>query len=69
MLRQKDGTQAPPDAKVAIDSGVLESSNVNAARSLVDMIQASRLFDMQIKLMSSIDQDAQTSQKLTASGG
>ena len=48
---------------------MLESSNVNAARSLVDMIQASRLFDMQIKLMSSIDQDAQTSQKLTASGG
>jgi flagellar basal-body rod protein FlgF len=67
MFRQKDGTPAAPDARVAVDSGALESSNVNAARSLVDMIQASRLFDMQIKLMSSIDQDAQTSQKLTAS--
>ncbi len=69
LMRQKDGTPAPSDAKVAVDSGSVEGSNVNAARSLVDMIEASRIFDMQIKLMSSIDQNAQASQKLTASSG
>jgi flagellar basal-body rod protein FlgF len=31
LFRMKDGSDAPPDAAVQIGSGVLESSNVNAA--------------------------------------
>ena len=30
------------------------------------MIQAARMFDMQIKLMNSVDQNAQSSQKLVS---
>ncbi len=67
LMRQKNGFPAPSDAGVLVDSGSLEASNVNPARALVDMIQASRMFDMQIKLMSSVDQNAQSSQKLIAS--
>ena len=68
-MRQKDGTPAPSDALVQVDSGSLEGSNVNPARSLVAMIQASRMFDMQIKLMASVDQNAQSSQKLVSTSG
>lgn len=67
LMRQTDGSPAPPDAAVRVESGSLESSNVNPARSLVDMIQASRLFDMQIKLMNSVDQNAQSAEKLVTS--
>ena len=69
LMRQKDGTPAPSDALVQVDSGSLEGSNVNPARSLVAMIQASRMFDMQIKLMASVDQNAQSSQKLVSTSG
>jgi flagellar basal-body rod protein FlgF len=64
LLRTKSGTPAASDANVQVQSGMLESSNVNAPRALVDMIQFSRLFDMQVKLMNAVDQNAQDSQKL-----
>lgn len=66
LVRTKDGLPAPVDASVQVESGALESSNVNAARALVEMIELSRLFDMQTKLMSSTDQNAASSQKLLA---
>jgi flagellar basal-body rod protein FlgF len=42
---------ADPDAQVA--SGQLEESNVSATKALVDMIDASRAWDMQLKLITS----------------
>jgi flagellar basal-body rod protein FlgF len=68
LLRMKNGTSAPADASVQIQSGSLESSNVNAPRAMVEMIELSRLFDMQTKLMNTTDQNAQASQKLLAAG-
>ena len=64
LIRTKDGTPAPADAAVQIQSGALESSNVNAPRALVEMIELARLFDMQTRLMSSTDQNAASAQKL-----
>jgi flagellar basal-body rod protein FlgF len=66
LLRLKNGTTAPADASVQIQSGALESSNVNAPRAMVEMIELSRLFDMQTRLMNTTDQNAQASQKLLA---
>jgi flagellar basal-body rod protein FlgF len=68
LVRMKDGSSAPADAAVKVVSGTLEGSNVNAARSLVEMIEFQRMFDMQVKLMSSADQNGQTAQKLLQSG-
>jgi len=68
LVRMKNGTSAPADAGVQIQSGALESSNVNAPRAMVEMIELSRLFDMQTRLMNSTDQNAQDSQKLLAMG-
>jgi flagellar basal-body rod protein FlgF len=66
LIRTKNGTPAPADALVQVESGALETSNVNAPRALVEMIELARLFDMQTRLMSTTDQDAAAAQKLLA---
>ena len=64
LLRLKDGTTAPADPTVTLSSGMLESSNVNAAQSLINMIELQRLYDFQVKSMNSTDQNEQTSEQL-----
>jgi flagellar basal-body rod protein FlgF len=64
LIRTKDGTPAPLDAAVQVRSGALETSNVNAPRALVQMIELARMFDMQTRLMSTTDQNAASAQKL-----
>jgi len=67
LMRLKAGGTAPADAAVQVSGGTLERSNVNAARELVNMIELQRLFDMQVKLLSTADQNAQVSQRLLQS--
>lgn len=67
LVRLKSGQPAPADATVTVVGGSLEGSNVNAGRTLVEMIEFQRLFDMQVKLMSTADQNAQTAQRLLQS--
>jgi flagellar basal-body rod protein FlgF len=43
---------------------VLESSNVNAAQSLINMIQLQRQYEFQVKSMNSTDQNEQTAEQL-----
>jgi flagellar basal-body rod protein FlgF len=57
------------DANTTITSGALESSNVNIASSMVNMIELARQFDMQIKSLHSADENAQSSTKLLQSSG
>lgn len=51
LLRLRDGATAPADASVRLQSGVVESSNVNSVEALVNMIELARHFEMQVKLM------------------
>ena len=64
LLRLKDGGKAPTDPTVTLTSGVLESSNVNAAQSLINMIELQRLYEFQVKSMNSADQNEQTAEQL-----
>jgi flagellar basal-body rod protein FlgF len=64
LLRLKDGSKAPTDPNVTLTSGVLESSNVNAAQSLINMIELQRLYEFQIKSMTSADTNEQTAEQL-----
>lgn len=64
LMRLRGGAVAPADANVRAIGGALEGSNVNAAKALVEMIEFQRLFDMQVKLLSTADQNAQISQRL-----
>ncbi len=67
LLRLKSGAKAKTDETVAIVSGELESSNVNAAQSLVNMIELQRLYELQIKGISTIDQVEQSAQRMMTS--
>jgi flagellar basal-body rod protein FlgF len=53
LLRLRDGGEAEADAGVEVLKGMLESSNVNIVDSLVSMIDLSRRFEMQVKMMQS----------------
>jgi flagellar basal-body rod protein FlgF len=64
LLRLKDGSKAPTDSTVTLTSGVLESSNVNAAQSLINMIELQRQYEFQVKSMNSSDQNEQTAEQL-----
>jgi flagellar basal-body rod protein FlgF len=43
---------------------MLESSNVNAAKSLISMIELQRLYEFQIKSINSTDQNEQSAERL-----
>lgn len=58
LMRLKDGTEAPAAFEQRLVSGALESSNVNIVNEMVDMIELSRRFEMQIKLMKTAEQTA-----------
>lgn len=64
LLRLKDGSTAPPDAAVRTVSGLLESSNVNVAEVLVEMITMARQYEMQVKTMAAARETDQASSSL-----
>jgi flagellar basal-body rod protein FlgF len=64
LFRTVDGSDAPPDASVRIASGVLETSNVNIADAMVNMIELSRHFDLQVKAMRTAEENAAASAQL-----
>lgn len=57
LFRLKNGQNAETDANVSLVSGALEASNVNPVNALLDIINASRLFDMQVKMMQKSDEN------------
>ncbi len=67
LFRLKDGTDAPADATVQLASGVLESSNVNVADAMVNMIELSRHFDLQVKAMRTAEENAAATAQLLRS--
>jgi flagellar basal-body rod protein FlgF len=64
LLRLKSGAKAKSDDSVSVTSGMLESSNVNAAKSLISMIELQRLYEFQIKSINSTDQNEQSAERL-----
>lgn len=64
LFYSNNGIFFEPDSDVRIISGTLESSNVNAVNALVEMIQLSRNFEMQIKLMKVAEDTDASSERL-----
>jgi flagellar basal-body rod protein FlgF len=64
LLYLKSGAKAPIDETVSVTSGELESSNVNAALSLVNMIELQRQYEFQIKSINSTDTNEQSAERL-----
>ena len=64
LLHTKDGKPLAADANVKLASGVLEGSNVNSIHAMVDMIELARNFELQSKVMKSVDENSAASAKL-----
>ena len=64
LMHVKDGEEVAADANIKIVSGMLESSNVNIATSLVNMIDLSRQFETQVKVMKEAEQNADAAREL-----
>lgn len=61
----KNGDNAEQDDNVRVVSGTVETSNVNAASALVNMIELGRQFEMQIKMLKAAEENnAQAAQML-----
>ncbi|MEW8627930.1 MAG: flagellar basal-body rod protein FlgF [Candidatus Thiodiazotropha sp.] len=56
LLRMKEGGEADADAVTQLVSGSIESSNVNVADALVNMIELSRKFELQVKMMKNAEE-------------
>ena len=68
LFRTTDGTAAVADASTTVSSGALESSNVDLASCMVNMIELSRRFDLQIKALHTAQEDGAASAKLLTTG-
>jgi flagellar basal-body rod protein FlgF len=52
LIRLTEGGTAPPNANVQLVAGALEGSNVSAVESMVKMIELSRQYETQVKMMN-----------------
>lgn len=66
LFRLRNGQPAPVDANVRLATGALETSNVNPAEALVQMISLARQFELQMRLIRSADENARAADKLLA---
>lgn len=69
LFRLRDGGDAAADASVRLATGALESSNVNTAEAMVNMIELSRRFDLQVKAMRTAEDNARSSASLLRTQG
>jgi len=64
LMHLKGSDELEADANVKIVSGMLESSNVNIATALINMIDLQRQFETQIKVMREAEQNADAAREL-----
>ncbi len=69
LFRLAGGEPAPLDAGVRVINGTLESSNVNAVDSLVQMISNARSYETYVKLLQTARENDEQSQTLLRAGG
>ena len=63
-----DGEIADPDASVEIQNGALEQSNVNVAKTLVNMIELARQYEMQVNLIKESEENADAAAQMMSLG-
>ncbi|MBS0386870.1 MAG: flagellar basal-body rod protein FlgF [Proteobacteria bacterium] len=64
LFRLASGAPASADAGVRVVNGTLESSNVNIAETMTNMIELARNYDLQVKAIHTAEETAATSAKL-----
>ncbi len=69
LFRSRNAAELPADASVAVTSGALESSNVNAVDAMVRMIDYARFYEQQVKLMKLASENDAASARLMRMSG
>ncbi len=64
LMHLAGGATADADPTVSIKSGALETSNVNPSKMLVQMIELSRQYELQVRGLKGADENAQAATKL-----
>ena len=60
---------SPSSQPVRVTSGHLESSNVNAAQALIDMISLSRHYETQVRTMNAAQENDESATRLMRLSG
>jgi flagellar basal-body rod protein FlgF len=68
LFRTRDGVAPIADPAVRVVSGALEASNVNTADAMVNMIELSRNFELQVKAMRAAEENGAASAQLLRMG-
>jgi flagellar basal-body rod protein FlgF len=66
LITVKDRGEVEADANVKVVSGFIETSNVNVAATLVDMIEFQRQFEVAVRMMQAADQNAERAASLAS---
>jgi flagellar basal-body rod protein FlgF len=66
LITVADGPEVEADAGVKVASGFIETSNVNIAATLVDMIEFQRQFEVAVRMMQAADQNASRAASLAS---
>jgi flagellar basal-body rod protein FlgF len=68
LIRIEGGGEAPADASVRVFSGMIEGSNVNGIDAMVRLIELSRQFELEVKMMKAAEEnDRQAAQLMRMS--
>jgi len=68
LLRMADEQIADADASVSVISGALEQSNVNVAKTLVNMIELARQYEMQVNVIKTTEENADAAAQMMSLG-
>jgi len=68
LMRLPEGEVADASGRVRITTGALEHSNVNTAKTLVNMIELSRQYEMQINVIKTSKEDADAAAQMMRIG-
>jgi flagellar basal-body rod protein FlgF len=69
LFRTADGSSLPADPQARLQSGALETSNVNPVSAMVEMMQAARQFESQMKLLQSAEANDKSAAQLLQVNG
>jgi flagellar basal-body rod protein FlgF len=64
LFRAPDGQPLPPDDAAQLADGMLEGSNVDPIAAMVDMIAATRQYEMQMRMLQNAERNDQTAAQL-----
>jgi flagellar basal-body rod protein FlgF len=68
LFRMADDEVASANASVSLISGALEQSNVNVAKTLVNMIELARQYEMQINVIKTSEENADAAAQMMSLG-